>query len=127
MIDGTVARKMELVSNFGSKLDTVADFVFMLVCGIKILPIIEIPKFLWVWIALIALTKIFNIAFVFIRKKKLISIHSVANKITGLALFLLPLTLAFLDRTYSVATVCALATIAAVGEVWFVVKGEEVL
>ena len=82
MIDGTVARKMESVSSLGSKLDTVSDFVFMLACGIKILPIIEIPKFLWVWVALIALTKIFNIVFVFIRKKKLISIHSVANKIT---------------------------------------------
>ena len=125
MIDGTVARKTGAVSRFGSRLDTVADFVFMLACGIKILPIIEIPKFLWVWIALIAITKIFNIAFVFIRKKKLISIHSVANKITGLALFLLPLTLALLDATYSVAAVCALATIAAVGEAWFVVKGEE--
>ena len=127
MIDGTVARKTGSVSSFGSKLDTVSDFVFMLVCGIKILPIIDIPKFLWVWITLIALTKIFNIAFVFIRRKKLISIHSVANKITGFALFLLPLTLAFLDTTYSVATVCALATIAAVGEVRFIVRGEEAL
>ena len=126
MIDGTVARKTGAVSSFGSKLDTVSDFVFMLVCGIKILPIIDIPKFLWVWIALIALAKIFNIALMFIRKKKLISIHSVVNKITGFALFLLPLTLAFLDTTYSIATVCALATVAAVGEVWFVVKGEEV-
>ena len=125
MIDGTVARKMGAVSNFGSKLDTVSDFLFMLVCGIKILPIIDMPKFLWVWIALIALTKIFNIALMFIRRKKLISIHSVANKITGLALFLLPLTLTFLDTTYSVATVCSLATIAAVGEVRFIVKGEE--
>lgn len=127
MIDGTVARKTGAVSNFGSKLDTVSDFVFMLVCGIKILPIIEIPKFLWGWIALIALTKIFNIALVFIRNKKLISIHSMLNKITGFALFLLPLTLTFVKTTYSVATVCALATVAAVGEVCFIAKGKEAL
>ena len=38
MIDGTIARKTGAVSNFGSRLDTIADFVFMLVCSIKILP-----------------------------------------------------------------------------------------
>ncbi len=30
MIDGTIARKTIAVSKFGSKLDTVSDFVFML-------------------------------------------------------------------------------------------------
>lgn len=73
MIDGTIARKTGAVSNFGAKLDTAADFVFMFVCGVKILPLIHIPAWLWVWIILIALIKIFNIVLVFIRKKKLIS------------------------------------------------------
>ena len=77
MIDGAIARKMGAVSKFGAKLDTVADFVFMFVCSIKILPLIHIPVWLWVWIIVVALIKIFNIALVFIHKKKLISIHSV--------------------------------------------------
>ena len=76
MIDGAIARKMGAVSKFGAKLDTVADFVFMFVCSIKILPLIHIPVWLWVWIIVVALIKIFNITLVFIHKKKLISIHS---------------------------------------------------
>jgi CDP-diacylglycerol--glycerol-3-phosphate 3-phosphatidyltransferase len=80
-----------------------------------------------VWITLIALIKIPNITLVFIRKKKLISIHSVFNKITGFALFLLPLTLTFAPTTYSVATICVLATLAAMQEVYFIAKGQEVL
>ena len=32
MIDGTVARKTNTVSEFGSRLDTVADFIFVMVC-----------------------------------------------------------------------------------------------
>ncbi len=127
MIDGTIARKTGAVSKFGAKLDTVADFVFMFVCLIKILPLMHIPEWLCVWIIIIALIKIFNIALVFIRKKKLISIHSVLNKITGFALFLLPLTLTFVEITYSVATVCALATIAVMQEVYFIAKRQEVL
>ena len=127
MIDGTVARKMGAVSKFGARLDTASDSVFMFVCAIKILPLVHIPVWLWVCIILIALTKMFNITLVFIRKKKLISIHSVLNKITGWALFLLPLLLTFVDTTYSVATICVLATIAVMQEVYFIAKGQEVL
>ena len=79
------------------------------------------------WITLIALIKILNIVIVLIRKKKLISIHSVLNKITGLALFLLPTTLNFVESTYSVAIICVIATIAVMQEVYFIVKGQEVL
>ena len=127
MIDGTIARKTGAVSKLGAKLDTIADFVFMLVCSIKILPLIRIALWLWVWIIIIASIKIFNIALVFIRKKKLISIHSVFNKITGFALFLLPFSLTFVEANYSVATICLLATIAVVQEVYFIAKGQEVL
>ena len=88
MIDGAIARKTGAVSKFGARLDTVADFVFMFVCWVKILPLIHIPVWLWVWIIVVALIKIFNIALVFIQKKKLLSIHSVLNKTTGFALFL---------------------------------------
>ena len=127
MIDGAIARKTGSVSKFGARLDTASDFVFMLVCTIKVLPLIHIPVWLWVWIALIALIKIFNITLVFIRKKKLISIHSVLNKITGFALFFLPLILTIAPTAYSVATVCVLATIAAMQEVHIIVKGQDVL
>ena len=127
MIDGTIARKTGAVSKFGARLDTVADFVFMFVCSIQILPVLHIPAWLWVWIIIVALVKILNIALVFICKKKLISIHSVLNKITGFVLFLLPFTLTFIEPTYSVATTCTFATVAVIQEVYFVAKGQDVL
>ena len=127
MIDGTIARKTGTVSKFGAKLDTASDFVFMFVCSIKIIPLIQIHIWLWVWIIVVALIKIFNIALVFIHKKKLISIHSVLNKTTGLALFLFPLTLNFATASYSVAGICALATGAVMQEVYFIAKGQEIL
>ena len=53
MIDGTIARKTEAVSKFGARLDTVADFVFMFICSIKMLPLMHIPVWLWVWIIIV--------------------------------------------------------------------------
>ena len=42
--------------------------------------------------------------------------HTLLNKVTGLALFLLPLTLPFADLRYTGSFVCALAALAAVQE-----------
>ena len=127
MIDGTIARKTGAVSKFGASLDAVADFVFMFVCTIRILPLIHIPVWLWIWILVVALVKIGNIVAVCVHRKKLISVHSVFNKITGFTLFLLPPTLTFVEPTYSVAAICVLATIAVTQEVYFVAKGQAVL
>ena len=116
MLDGTIARKTNTVSSFGSKLDTAADFVFMAVCVVKLLPKMNIPVWLWIWIAVIAIVKFTNIIWGFIRRKKLVNYHTFLNKTTGLLLFLLPLTLQFIVPTHSFAVVCTIATIAAIQE-----------
>ena len=122
MIDGTIARKTETVSSFGSKLDTTADLVFMAVCAVKLLPKINICIWLWIWIAVIAIVKVTNIVIGFIRRKKLVALHTVLNKTTGLLLFFLPLTLQFIVPTYSLAVVCTVATIAALQEGYYTIK-----
>ena len=122
MIDGAIARKTNAVSSFGSKLDTVSDAVLMAVCAIKLLPMINLPVWLWIWIAIIAIIKFANIVMGFFRRKKLVAYHTVLNKITGLLLFLLPFTLQFIEPTYSFAVVCIIATIAAIQECYCVVK-----
>ena len=116
MLDGTIARRTNTVSSFGSKLDTAADFVFMAVCVVKLLPKMNIPVWLWIWIAVIAIVKFTNIIWGFIRRKKLVDYHTFLNKTTGLLLFLLPLTLQFIVPTHSFAVVCTIATITAIQE-----------
>ena len=116
MIDGAVARKTGAVSEFGSKLDTAADIVFIAVCLIKLLPVLHVPVWLYLWIAVIAVIKLFNTAIGYIRLKKFISVHSVINKATGGLLFIFPFTLTFIDLRYSSAVVCVVATAAAIQE-----------
>ena len=120
MIDGAVARKTGAVSEFGSRLDTIADIVFVAVCLIKLLPVMHIPGWLYIWIATIAMIKVTNIAVGFFRQKEFISVHSIMNKVTGGMLFLLPLTLATIDLRYSSSVVCVVATAAAIQEGYLV-------
>ena len=116
MIDGTVARKTGTVSDFGSKLDTAADFVLVAVCLIKMIPVLDIPIWLVIWIIVIALIKVINILFGYVLRKEFAAVHTVMNKLTGIALFILPLTLSIVDLKYSGMLVCTLATFAAVQE-----------
>ena len=120
MIDGTVARKTNTVSAFGAKLDTIADFIFVAVCLIKLLPILDIPVWLWIWIAAIALIKVINMISGYVTQKKWIAPHTIMNKVTGALCFLLPLTLSFIDLKYSAIFVCAVATFAAIQEGHFI-------
>ena len=116
MIDGAVARKTGTVSEFGAKLDTTADFVLVVVCLIKLLPVLHVPAWLYIWIAIIAFIKVANIAAGYIRQKEFLSVHSIMNKVTGGLLFVFPLTLSFIDLRYSAAVVCVVATAAAIHE-----------
>ena len=120
MVDGIVARKTETASEFGARLDTVADFVFLTVCLIKLAPILHVPKWLWLWCTVIALIKISNIISGFISEHKLISLHTKMNKITGALLFLLPLTMHYIELKYSCSIVCAIATFSAIEEGYYI-------
>lgn len=116
IMDGTVARKTKAVSEFGAKLDTVADIVFVAVCFAKMLPLMNLPIWLWIWIAVIAIIKIGNILWGLICGKQLISLHTFLNKVTGFLLFLFPLTPNFIEPMYSSVVVCSVAMLAAIKE-----------
>ena len=124
MIDGPVARKTDTVSEFGSRLDTVADLVFVAVCLVRLLPRLDVPTWLWIWIAVIALIKATNLISGFVMRKQFVALHTVMNKITGILLFVLPLTLPILALRYSAPVVCAAATFAAVQEGHFIRTGK---
>lgn len=120
MIDGWVARRTNTVSEFGAKLDTIADFVFVVICLVKLLPIMDVPVWLYVWIGIIAVIKITNIVSGYVVQKCFVAVHSVMNKVTGALLFVFPLTLSFIDLKYSATAVCIFATFAAIQEGHFI-------
>ena len=116
MIDGAIARKTDTASEFGAKLDTVADIILVAVCLIKLLPILSVPAWLYIWVGIIAAIKGANIVAGYIRNKALMPVHSLINKAAGVMLFLFPLTLLLIDLKYSAVVVCVVATVAAVHE-----------
>ena len=125
MLDGAIARRTNTAGEFGAGFDTAADFVFVAVCLIKLLPVLDVPAWLTVWIAVIALIKFINIISGYGRRKRFVSVHSLMNKLTGVLLFILPLTLRVIGLKYSGAIACAAATFAAIQEGHFIRTGRE--
>ena len=126
MADGIVARKTNSVSEFGSRFDSIADFVFVAVCLIKILPVMDIPIWLYVWTAVIDLIKIINIISGYVMQKRYVAVHTTMNKVTGMLLFMLPPTLSIVPLIYTGIPICSVATFAAVQEGHLIRTGEDI-
>ena len=121
MADGYLARKLHAESKAGAVLDSVADICFVACCAIRILPILQIPKWLWIWAGLIVIIKLVNQVSALIVCKGFRFPHTSANKLTGLLLFIAVPTMFW--SIVPIAIVAGVATFAAVQEGHFIRKG----
>ena len=88
ILDGFLARRWGVESKFGARLDSLADFVFVIAAGYKLFPWLKLPTTLWMMIGLIALVKASNAVSAYIVKHKMVFLHTKANKLTGFLLFI---------------------------------------
>lgn len=117
VLDGFIARKQHTESSRGAMLDSVADLFFALIYAVKILPLLSVPYWIWLWAAIIAVIKIACIIIAGIKAHRLSVEHSVENKITGILLFLLPFSVYIADIKYGAAVVCIAATVTVIKEI----------
>ena len=114
MVDGPLARNLQAESKTGAVLDSVADIVFVACCAIRLLPVLEIPAWLWIWAGAIVIIKMVNqISALFVFKRFCFP-HTWANKLTGFLLFLTVPTMFW--SMIPISIVAALATFAALQE-----------
>ena len=120
ILDGFLARKYKITSEFGAKIDSIADMIFVFGSILKIIPVIEIPIAIYIWITIIILIKVFNIILGYIQYKKLTLLHTIANKITGFVLFIIPLMIGFIDIKILESLICGVATFSAIQEAYYI-------
>ena len=125
MADGYLARKLGCESKVGAMLDSLADLVFMVCCCFKLIPALAFPRWLWILGGVIVAIKVINQISAFVMFKKFVFPHTIANKITGVLLFVgVPITF-FLEYSIPMAVVAVVATFAAVQEGHFIRTGLE--
>ena len=118
--DGWLARKLKCVTRTGALLDSVADICFVACCAWKLLPILELPQWLWLLAGVIVAIKVVNQLSALVMYGHCCFPHTLPNKITGFLLFIaVPMTV---WSIIPIATVAAIATFAAVQEGHFIRK-----
>lgn len=127
VLDGLIARKTGTVSEWGAKLDTIADILFFGASWVKLLPTMLLSTWVWGWAAVIALIKLINIASGFVCMGRFVTEHTVMNKVAGALIFVWPLTWLFAEPRYSAAAVCCAATFAAIQEGHYIRTGQEIV
>ena len=124
MADGYLARKLGCESKTGAMLDSLADLVFVVCCCFKLIPVLAFPKWLWIWGGAIVVIKVINQISALVMYRRCVFPHTVANKVTGVLLFVgVPLTV-FLESIVPMVIIAVVATFAAVQEGHFIRTGK---
>ena len=114
IVDGWLARRLKCVSKTGALLDSVADICFVVCCAWRLLPILDLPQWLWLWAGVIVMIKVVNQLSALVMYGCCCFPHTKANKITGFLLFIaVPMTLC---TVIPITIVASIATFAAIHE-----------
>jgi CDP-diacylglycerol--glycerol-3-phosphate 3-phosphatidyltransferase len=123
MADGWLARKLKCATKTGALLDSVADICFVACCAWKLLPVLNLPHWLWLCAGAILIIKIMNQILALMKFGRCCFPHTLANKVTGFMLFIAePMTfLSFIP----IVIVSSIAAFAAVQEGHFITTNKQ--
>ena len=95
VLDGFFARNLKVSSDFGAKLDSIADLLFYSVMLILLIPVLWVRLNKSIWFAVLIALVLRLTAYILsaVKYKEFASSHSILNKITGLCVFAIPFVL----------------------------------
>lgn len=117
-LDGWLARKTGTASDFGARLDSIADLLFYAVLLLRLSPVLwrTLPVTIWYGVAVVLLVRLTAYAVAAAKYHRFAALHTWLNKLTGAGVFLLPYVIAFSTGIAYSWAVCALAFAASLEE-----------
>lgn len=127
VLDGWIARATKKTTEFGAKLDSVADLLFYTVSILKIFPFLwkTLPKKIWFLLAVIIFVRICSYGTAAMKYHRFASQHTYLNKMSGFAVFLLPYMIVGAAAVVYSYMVCGIALVAAVEELLIHITAKE--
>ena len=124
--DGYVARKTNQITEFGARLDSIADIVFYSVMVYKIFPVLwdKAPIGLWCFAFAIVFVRLLSYIVAAVKHKCFTALHTYMNKFTGFLFFLIPYTIRFDVFIAFCVLTCIVGAVASVEELIIHIKGK---
>lgn len=123
ILDGFLARKYDITTEFGARLDSIADLIFYAILVWIFLPLITITTVDIVWVVAIALIRFGTLGLTYFKYKTFAFLHTYLNKITSFLVFFYPLVLNYVD----IKVVLVFATLSAVEELYIDIKANKLM
>lgn len=125
IIDGYVARHTNSSSKFGALLDSISDFIFIIV----MVPIC-ITAFSWSWWMIAWISGIAGVRFLSLgiglkKYHSLAFLHTNLNKVTGFLLFCFPIFYSLCGLIVTTIIICSIASISSMEELLITIKSKE--
>lgn len=124
-IDGFVARTWNIQSQFGAKLDSIADVLYAFSIFLVAIRNIMIPTWLWVCILMILFTRCIAYGIGFYKFHAFVALHTYANKISGFFLFLFPLFYMQFGIIFTGIFLCLLSFLSSLEELMMIMKSKD--
>ena len=126
-LDGWLARRTGTASEFGARLDSIADLLFYGVLLFRYLPVLweRLPGAVWYAVTAILVVRLAAYATAAVKYRRFAALHTRLNKLTGIGIFLLPYVLAFSTGIFYSGMVCVLAFAAALEELMIHLRRKE--
>lgn len=123
-VDGLIAKIMKQQSDLGAKLDSIADITFFFTIMVTIISTIFIPR--WIWTCVIVIIAIRVTAYLIGYKKyhTFSTLHTYANKITGVFLYGTPALYAVFGVTTTGIILCLAAGFSACEELLITIQSK---
>lgn len=119
ILDGTIARLTSTQSEWGARLDSIADLVFYAAMLIKVIPFLfgTINNLVWFFAGAVILIRLASYIVAAIKYRRFSSQHTYLNKFTGFAVFSLPYLLVITDKlTFLCSIICIVGFLASLEE-----------
>lgn len=118
VLDGFLARLTGCVSDFGAKLDSIADLLFFGVMLVRVFPVMwaRLPSGIWGAVVLIVGIRAISVGVAAKKTGEFAALHTYMNKFTGLAVFCVPYVLLQPFAVSACGAVCLIAVLASAEE-----------
>ena len=113
MLDGPVARRTQTESRIGARLDSLADAVFLAAVLYRLLPVLHLSRYVLWALTLICFLRCGAWLIGYRKYRRFAALHTIANKVTGVALFFTPCLLLWFPSHVLCTALCLLAGLSA--------------
>ena len=125
ILDGFIARSMKQESEFGAKLDSIADIIFISSVTIVLIPIIKIHYFVWICVVVVIFIRTLSYLIGLKKFSTFTSLHTYANKLTGLLLFITPVFYVIFKFNITAIILSTSAILSSVEELIIIISTKE--